>query len=143
MAQKAWSLSLSRTATASNKAISEWFTCFRRSSSSLPSMSIWKATQATISKKLQLIHTDLCRPQRTPSLKEVAGVFWKFKKMVENQSGCNIQVLRSDNGEEYTSGEFSSFCDYAGIEHQLSRRNRYTMEMTRCMLHEKNLPKQL
>jgi hypothetical protein len=34
---------------------------------------------------------------------EVAGVFWKFKKMVENQNGCKIQSIRSDNGKEYTS----------------------------------------
>jgi hypothetical protein len=30
---------------------------------------------------------------------EIAGVFWKFKKMVENQSGCKIQDVRSDNGK--------------------------------------------
>ena len=33
---------------------------------------------------------------------EVVGVFWKFKKMVENQSGCKIQVLRSNNGKKNT-----------------------------------------
>ena len=77
---------------------------------------------------------------------EVAGVFLKFKKLVENESGCNIQVLRSDNGKEYTYGEFNSFCEEAGIKHQLTtpytpqqngvseRRNRYIMEMTRCTI---------
>ena len=135
--------------------------------------STWKASQ-----KLQLIHSDVAGPQRTPSLKgslyyvdfihdftrmcwifflkfksEVAGVFWKFKKMVENQSGCKIQALRSDNGKEYTSGEFNLFCQESGIEHQLTApytpqqngvsesRNRYIIEMTRCMLYEKELPK--
>ncbi|XP_016690648.1 uncharacterized protein [Gossypium hirsutum] len=133
----------------------------------------WRA-----SKKLQLVFTDLCGPQRTPSLNgnlyyiafiddltrmcwifllkkklEVAGVFWKFKARVENGSGCMIQILRSDNGKEYTSETFNRFCEEAGIEHQLTapytpqqngvseRRNRLIMEMTRCMLHEKNLPK--
>ncbi|KAA3467522.1 Retrovirus-related Pol polyprotein from transposon TNT 1-94 [Gossypium australe] len=83
---------------------------------------------------------------------KVAGVFWKFKKIVENQSGNHIQILRSDNGE-YKSENFKAFCEEAGIEHQLTapytpqqngvseRRNKYILDMTRCMLHEKNLPK--
>ncbi|KAA0059661.1 Retrovirus-related Pol polyprotein from transposon TNT 1-94 [Cucumis melo var. makuwa] len=49
--------------------------------------------------------------------------------------------------------EFDKFCEDSGIKHQLTapyipqqngvseRRNRYIMEMTRCMLHEKSLPK--
>ncbi|XP_023734055.3 uncharacterized protein LOC111881897 [Lactuca sativa] len=84
-------------------------------------------------------------PQRTPSLQgnvyhiifiddftrmcwtyfmkfksEVTDVFWKFKKMVENQSDWKIQVLRSDNGKEYTSEKFNMFCKEADIEHQLT-----------------------
>lgn len=134
----------------------------------------WRATE-----KLQLIHTDLAGPQRTASLKEskyyiifiddfsrmcwiyflqskseVAGVFWKFKLWIEKQSGCMIQALRSDNGKEYTSAQFTMFCEEAGIEHQLTtpytpqqngvseRKNRTIMEMARCMLHEKGLPKE-
>ena len=85
---------------------------------------------------------------------EVVGIFWKFKKMVENQSGCKIQNIRSDNGKEYTSATFNLFCEEAGIVHQLTapytleqngvseRRNRYVMEMARCMLHDKELPKE-
>ncbi|CAJ2666383.1 unnamed protein product [Trifolium pratense] len=135
---------------------------------------VWRASQ-----KLQLIHTDVAGPQRTPSLQgslyfvlfiddftrmcwifflkfkhEVAGVFVKFKNMVATQSGCKIQFLRSDNGKEYTSTQFNLFCEEAGIVHQLTtpytpeqngvseRRNRSIMEMARCMLHEKDLPKQ-
>jgi transposase InsO family protein len=52
-------------------------------------------------------------------------------------------------------GDFSNFYDGSGIEHQLTapytpqqngvseRKNRSIMEMTRCMLHEKELPKKL
>lgn len=79
--------------------------------------STWRATE-----KLQLIHIDLCGPQVNPSLNgsryfitfiddytrmcwiyfmkqklEVAEVFLKFKRWVENQSGGKIQVIRSDN----------------------------------------------
>ena len=84
----------------------------------------------------------------------MAGVFWKFKKIVENQSGNQIQILRFDNGKEYTSENVNAFCEEGGIEHQLTtpytpqqngvseRRNKYILEMTKCMLHEKNLPKQ-
>ncbi|KAL8093594.1 hypothetical protein AgCh_035470 [Apium graveolens] len=133
----------------------------------------WRAT-----KKLQLVHTDLCGPQRTPLngskyyiafiddftrvcwiyflrfKSKVLGVFFKFKQWIEKQSGCKIQALRSDNGKEYTSNEFNKFCEDAGLEHQLTapyspqkngvseRKNRTIMEMSRCMLYEKNLPKE-
>nr|XP_009790901.1 PREDICTED: uncharacterized protein LOC104238277 [Nicotiana sylvestris] len=71
--------------------------------------------------KPQLIHTDVGGPQKTPSLNgikyyvafiddytrycwiyflnfksEVAGVFWKYKALVENQSGCKIQMAKRD-----------------------------------------------
>ena len=80
-------------------------------------------------------------------------MFMKFKTWIENQSSCKIQILRSDNGKEYTSEQFNLLCEEAGIEHQLTvpytpqqngvseRKNRTIMEMVRCMLHEKGLPK--
>ena len=135
--------------------------------------STWRSTQ-----KLQLIHTDVVNPLSTLSLKgsqyytlfihdftkmywiffmkfksEVAGIFWRFKKNVENQSSCRIQAIHLDNGKEYTSSKFNLHCEDAGIENQLivpytpehngasERRNIYIMEMVRCMLHEKNLTK--
>jgi len=123
-------------------------------------------------KKLQLIHTDIASLQRMSSLKgslyyvvfiddftrmcwifflkhklEVAQVFRNFKARVENESGCRIQTLRSDNDKEYTSKTFSHFCEEVGIQHQLTapytpqknevieRLNKFILEMTRCMLY--------
>ncbi|KAG8493422.1 hypothetical protein CXB51_010995 [Gossypium anomalum] len=86
---------------------------------------------------------------------EVASVFWKFKAVVETETGCKLKTLRSDNGTEYTSAQFQAFCDEAGIKHQLTniytpqqngfseRKNRSLMDMARYLLFEKNLPKTL
>jgi len=72
---------------------------------------------------------------------------------VETQSKCKLQVIRSNNGIEYTCDKFNKFCEDAGIEHQLrtpyspqqnnttERKNRMIMEMARCLLHENELPK--
>ena len=135
--------------------------------------STWRSSH-----KLQLVHTDVRGPLRTPSLKgskyyiafiddytrycwifflnfksEVADVFWKYKALVENQSGAIIQVIRTNNGTEYNFERFNNFCEEASIEHQLTapytpqqngvveRKNRTIMEMSRCLLHEKGLPK--
>ena len=84
---------------------------------------------------------------------EVAVVFERFKVQVEKQSGLSIKNVRSDNGSEYTSNEFEKICREAGIIHQFScpytpqqngvseRKNRTVMEMARCMVAEKGLPK--
>ncbi|KAG8492727.1 hypothetical protein CXB51_010487 [Gossypium anomalum] len=84
---------------------------------------------------------------------EVAQVFIKFKAAVETETGCKIKTIRSDNGTEYTSAQFQALCKDAGIKHQLTnvytpqqngvseRKNRSLMDMARCLLFEKNLPK--
>ena len=95
----------------------------------------WRAT-----KKLQLIHTNVCGPMKTTSLSgnkyfiffiddytrmcwvyfiklnhEVFSVFKQFKALVENQSNLSIKILRSDNGTKYTSSQLVEFCSTAGI----------------------------
>jgi transposase InsO family protein len=46
--------------------------------------------------------------------------FQEFKALVENQTGKKIRVLRSDNGGEYTSKEFTYFCAGEGIRRELT-----------------------
>ena len=42
--------------------------------------------------------------------------FREFKTLVENQTRKKIQVLRTDNGGEYTSNEFIEYCLDEGIK---------------------------
>jgi transposase InsO family protein len=50
---------------------------------------------------------------------EVFGKFQEFQALVENQTSKKIKVLRSDNGREYISKEFHTFCKEAGINREL------------------------
>ena len=66
-----------------------------------------------------------------------------------------IKCIRSDNGTEYTSGQFQSLLSKNAIRHETSapysphqngtaeRNWRTLFEMARCMLIESNLPKEL
>ena len=38
--------------------------------------------------------------------------------MVENSTGCKLKTLRSDNGGEYTSAEFTEYLKQEGIRHE-------------------------
>ncbi|CAH9134446.1 unnamed protein product [Cuscuta epithymum] len=100
----------------------------------------WRAKQI-----LELVHTDVCGPMRTPSVSknryfilfiddysrmtwvyffqeksEVFRIFKRFKNFVEKQSGHQIKKLRSDRGTEYNSKEFDQFCEDEGMKHQLT-----------------------
>ncbi|GKB26599.1 retrovirus-related pol polyprotein from transposon TNT 1-94, partial [Tanacetum coccineum] len=64
-------------------------------------------------------------------------------------------VLRTDNGGEFCSKVFDTFCEHQGIHRELTspytpeqngiaeRKNRTVMEMARSMLKEKKLPDNL
>ncbi|KAL0393153.1 UNVERIFIED_CONTAM: Retrovirus-related Pol polyprotein from transposon RE2 [Sesamum radiatum] len=115
-----------------------------------PSGTSWRAKAV-----LELIHTDVCGPMRTPSHEqnryfilfiddysrmtwvyfmreksEVFKVFKKFKNLVEKQSGRSIKVLRSDRGKEYNNSEFNKFCEEEGIEHQTTVSTKAVQNMT-------------
>ncbi|CAJ2632965.1 unnamed protein product [Trifolium pratense] len=139
----------------------------------VPKKSSWRA-----STKLELVHSDICGPINPESngrkryfitftddlsrrtwiyfmneKSEALAMFKKFKVMVENEAKESIQCLRTDRGGEYTSNEFSKFCDLHGIKRQLTaaytphqngvseRKNRTIMNMVRCMLSERSVPK--
>ncbi|KAD5961432.1 hypothetical protein E3N88_12905 [Mikania micrantha] len=100
----------------------------------------WRA-----SRKLELVHADLCGPI-TPStlagrryflllvddysrymwvyfLKtkdEAFGCFKSFKEMVELQGKTKVGTLRTDRGGEFNSEEFNQFCSMNGIQRHLT-----------------------
>ncbi|GAU32405.1 hypothetical protein TSUD_220940 [Trifolium subterraneum] len=86
---------------------------------------------------------------------EVFDVFKKFKAMAEKQSDHKLKVLKIDGGGEYVSNAFSEYCEAEGIMHEVippytpqqngsaERRNRTIMNMVRCMIRGKHLPKEL
>jgi hypothetical protein len=126
---------------------------------------------------LDLIHLDMCEPMIVASLNRysyyvlfiddhsrktwiyflktkdgVLARFQEFKAQVENLTERKIKVLRSDNGGEYTSRDFSDFCIEAGIKREYTvpynpqqngvakRKNRTIIEATKAMIHYESLP---
>ena len=79
---------------------------------------------------LEIVHSDICGTMHTPSMggcnyfltfiddftrktwvyflkhKSDAFFFQQFKALVENQSGYNIKILRTERGGEYVSNDF-------------------------------------
>ena len=81
--------------------------------------------------------------------------FKEFKSLIENLSDKRIKTLWSDNGWEYTSKEFESFCKDVGIKRELTtpynpqqngvaeRKNRTIMEAVKTMIYDQDLPMHL
>ena len=75
----------------------------------------------------------------------------ELKALIENASGLNIKVLRSDNGGYYVTNELLHILSQSGIQVQHSipytpqqnkvveRKNQSLKEMTTCMLESKKL----
>jgi len=137
-----------------------------------PKMESWRAT-----KKLELIDSDICGPINPTSnagsryfitfiddysrktwiylLQDKSSafdIFRRFKALVEKESNCQIQCLRTDRGGEFTSASFNDFCSINGIKRQLTtaytphlngvseRKNRTLMNMVRSMLFARKVP---
>ena len=91
-------------------------------------------------------------------LKEKFEAFEKFKEWcieVELEKGCKVKCLRTDNGLEFLSKEFDTFCKQRGIKRHMTvplnpqqngiaeRANRTIVERVRCMLFSSGLGKKL
>ena len=86
---------------------------------------------------------------------EVFGKFKEFKALIENHSKRRIKTLRTDNGGEYTSREFESFCKEVGIKRELTtpynpqqnlvveRKNTTIMEAVKTMVRDQDIPMHL
>ena len=73
--------------------------------------------------------------------------------MVEREIGRKLKCLMSNNGGEYTSREFETYCTKNGIRHEKivpstpqhngvdEIMNRTIIEKVRCMLKTAKLPK--
>ncbi|GAB2303795.1 hypothetical protein Dimus_038963 [Dionaea muscipula] len=126
---------------------------------------------------LELVHSDVFGPVKQPSIsgcrymitfiddysrytwiyfmKEKSEALDKlklFKDEAEKEVGREIRCLRTDNGGEYTSMEFTTYLQQCRIRRQLTcpntpqqngvaeRKNRHLAETCRSMLHAKNVP---
>lgn len=84
---------------------------------------------------------------------EVLDKMKEFSEMVFTKFGRYPKIIRSDRGGEYIGTKFSDFCKSKGIKQQYTtpytpeqngvaeRRNRYLIEMVRCMLLDAKLEK--
>lgn len=141
--------------------------------SPFPSTSTWRPSQI-----LQLVHADIFGPiSPTSNSKkrylltfiddfsrkiwvffladklEAFKCFKLFKAKVEKTMATYICGLRTDRGGEFTSKEFTTFCQTNGIQRQLTaaytpqengvaeRKNCTIMNMVRNMLTCKQMPK--
>jgi hypothetical protein len=72
-------------------------------------------------------------------------------KKIQVEQNCQIMRIRSDHGREFKNSKFEEFCLSYRIKHEFSspitpqqngvveRKNRVIHEMTRVMIHSKNL----
>ncbi|WOH06718.1 hypothetical protein DCAR_0626146 [Daucus carota subsp. sativus] len=83
---------------------------------------------------------------------EVGKIFKTFVAHVENKYKANIQVLRTDNGQEFCGKELQDFFSLKGFEHQKScvytpqqngvveRKHRHLLDTSRALFFQSKIP---
>ena len=51
---------------------------------------------------------------------EVFEIFRSFHNMIQTQFSAKLQILRSDNGEEYDNAQFHIYFQEHGLHHETS-----------------------
>jgi transposase InsO family protein len=77
---------------------------------------------------------------------------FRFQAHVDNMTGRKIKVLRTYNGGEYTSNEFTNFCKEVRIKREKTmaynpqqngvaeRKNKSIVSAVKAMIHDQNVP---
>nr|GEU54259.1 zinc finger, CCHC-type [Tanacetum cinerariifolium] len=139
----------------------EGFLVGKQTRNSYPTQTTYRA-----SKRLELVHGDLCGPIIPPTptgnryfmllvddysrvmwvylLKakdEALEVFKNFRKKVKTETEEKVKVLRTDRGGEFLSNQFTTYCNETGLErHYTSPRNRTVVEIVRSNLKTMCMP---
>lgn len=83
---------------------------------------------------------------------EALSAFKKIKAAVEMEADLKIKAFRTDRGGEFTSKEFTKFCEDMGVKRFLTapyspqqngvveRRNQTVIAMTRSLLKSSKVP---
>lgn len=139
----------------------------------------YPSSRTSTSHPLELVHSDLCGPLPVISLSQhnyfitfiddftkytlvafipnktghiVLKAFQSYHSIVTTHIGLPLRALQTDNGGEYTSHIFQSYCQQHGIRQRLTvphnpqqngiaeRKNRSLMNMARSMLKIAGLP---
>ena len=133
-------------------------------------------TEISSKRPLELLHMDLMGPARIKSLggnlytlvivddfsrftwtiflaskSETYELFTVFAKRIQNEKGMSIVSIRTDHGGEFENGDFATYCENEGINHNFSaprtpqqngvveRKNRVLADMARAMMTEKQV----
>jgi transposase InsO family protein len=136
-----------------------------------------KQSKYRTDKALELVHGDLCGPVKpaTPggrryflllvydatrymwvvlmtAKSEASSAIKRIQAAVEKECGRKLQVLRTDNGGEFTAAEFAAYCADEGVTRHFSapytpqqnevvkRRNQTVVAMVRALLKQRRMP---